>query len=137
MQPPTPPPVAVPLGKVDPFNCADSINSWQAEWSIEKKTWCCNVHGKGCPEAGEGYVEGQASQYDCNSGFANWVKGWSVNKKMWCCQNAHKGCVGSGSLNAVAAAGQGYGAGAQHGQIGAPTAEITGIQTHSQLAGWR
>jgi len=129
-----PAPVAVPAGPVDPYNCADGFLNWRAEWSIEKMQWCCNIHGKGCPNPGEGFAEVQASQYDCDAGFANWVKGWSVNKKTWCCQHAHKGCVGSGALDAGAASAQGYGAGAQHGVVGAPTAAITGIQTHAQLA---
>jgi len=119
-----------PVGPVDPFNCADDFAEWKAGWSVSKKQWCCNIHGRGCPENGEGYEPAPASQYDCNSGFANWVKGWSVPKKTWCCQYAHKGCVGTGDMTMGQAAGQGYGAGAQHGTTGAPVAAITGIIPH-------
>merc|ERR1712117_486755 len=66
----SPPPP--PVGPVDPFNCADDYNEWQAGWSVDKKQWCCNIHGRGCPAPGEGYEARPANSYDCNSGFANW-----------------------------------------------------------------
>jgi len=119
-----------PEGPVDPFNCADGVLNWKAGWSVEKKKWCCQVHGKGCVENGESWAAIPAAQYDCDAGFANWVKGWSTVKKVWCCQNARKGCPGTGDMNVVQAAGQGYGAGAQHGDHGAPVAAITGIVPH-------
>jgi len=137
---PITPPMAGPVGPtgpVDPYNCADGQENWRAGWSIEKKQWCCDVHGEGCPDPGQGFAEVQSASYDCNAGFANWVKGWSVNKKTWCCSSAHKGCVGSGAMDMGSASGQGYGAGAQHGVVGAPEAQITGIETHAQLSGWR
>jgi len=123
-----------PVGPVDPFNCADDYNEWQAGWSVDKKQWCCNIHGKGCPANGEGYEARPANSYDCNSGFANWVKGWSIPKKQWCCNTAHKGCVGSGDVYMNEASNMGYGAGAQHGTQGAQVAAITGIIPHNQLA---
>jgi len=126
--PPEPPPA--PSGPVDPFNCADGVLNWKAGWSVQKKQWCCRIHGKGCPENGEGWAAVPAAQYDCDAGFANWVKGWSNVKKVWCCQNARKGCPGSGELNVFQAAGQGYGAGAEQGDHGAPVAAITGIVPH-------
>jgi len=121
-----------PVGPVDPFNCADDYNEWQSGWSVDKKQWCCSIHGKGCPVNGGGYEPTPAMSYDCNAGFANWVKGWSVPKKSWCCQHAHKGCIGSGDMLMGEAAGHGYGAGAQHGNQGAQIAAITGIIPHSQ-----
>jgi len=129
-----PAPVPAPLGPVDPFNCADLQNP-AAEWSSEKKQWCCDIHGKGCPPPGGSYGPVPAAAYDCNAGFANWVKGWSIPKKLWCCQQYNTGCIGSGDLNMVTAAGEGYGAGAQHGTEGAPIAQITGIIPADQLNG--
>jgi len=123
-------PAPVDPGPVDPFNCADDYNEWQAGWSVDKKQWCCNIHGKGCPVNGGGYEPTPAASYDCNSGFANWVKGWSIPKKNWCCQQQNKGCVGTGALNMGQAATQGYGAGAQHGTSGAQVAAVTGIVPH-------
>lgn len=119
-----------PVGPVDPFNCADGILNWKAGWSVDKKKWCCKIHGKGCPENGEGWDAVPAAQYDCDAGFANWVKGWSVPKKAWCCQTANMGCAGTGKLSLGQAEAQGYGAGAQHGDTGAPVAAITGIVPH-------
>jgi len=127
---PEPAPAPAPSGPVDPFNCADGFLNWKAGWSVQKKQWCCNIHGKGCPENGEGWAAIPAAQYDCDAGFANWVKGWSAVKKVWCCQTARKGCPGTGDLSVVQAAGQGYGAGAQEGDHGAPVAAITGIVPH-------
>lgn len=123
---PTPPPG--PVGPVDPFNCADGALNWRSEWSVEKKEWCCKIHDKGCPANGEGWDAVPAAQYDCNAGFANWVKGWSIPKKVWCCNSAQKGCIGSGAMSEGQAENQGYGAGAQHGNFGAPVAAISGIR---------
>merc|ERR1712228_332388 len=88
----------------------------------KKKKWCCRVHNKGCPAPGESWAAVAAASYDCNAGFENFVKGWSILKKNWCCQNQGKGCVGSGDMNAVQAASQGFGAGAEYGDHGAPVA---------------
>jgi len=112
-------------GPVDPFNCALGDLNWKAGWSVTKKQWCCRVHKKGCPQPGEGWNAVPAAEYDCNAGFENWVKGWSMNKKQWCCQKVGKGCIGSGDLNVVQAAGQGFGAGAEYGDHGAPIAAIS------------
>lgn len=131
---PVPLPGPVPVGPVDPFNCADFQNA-RSEWSVDKKKWCCDIHGKGCPAPGESYDAVPAASYDCNAAFANWVKGWSIPKKTWCCQQFNKGCIGSGDLNMVTAASEGYGAGAQHGTQGAPVAAITGIVPAAQLHG--
>merc|ERR1711997_1265220 len=96
---------------------------------VSKKQWCCRVHGKGCPENGEGWEAQPAAEYDCNAGFENWVKGWSIPKKQWCCEHFSAGCIGSGDM--AMAHNQGFGAGSQHGENsaygGAPVAAITGI----------
>lgn len=93
LPPPTMPPVAplppmpLPLPRpVDPYNCALGYENWVARWSLGKKSWCCSVHGRGCPELAP-------SDYDCDTGFVNWVNGWSVAKKAWCCQSSGKGCA--------------------------------------------
>merc|ERR1739836_123243 len=91
-------PAEAPVGPVDPFNCADDQSEWQAGWSVEKKQWCCQIHGKGCPEDAVAGAD-TATAFGCNAGFANWVKGWSISKKTWRCQAAHKGCVGTGAMN--------------------------------------
>jgi len=114
-------PQAAP-GPVDPFNCALGDENWKAGWSQQKKQWCCEVHKKGCPEPGESWAAVPADQYDCNAGFENFVKGWSTLKKNWCCQYQGKGCVGSGAMNAAQASSQGFGAGAEYGNRGAPVA---------------
>jgi len=124
--PTIPQPAPLP-GAVDPFNCASGYLNWKGGWSVSKKQWCCNVHGKGCPENGEGWEAQPAAEYDCNAGFENWVKGWSIPKKQWCCQKVGTGCIGSGAQNTAQAASQGFGAGAQYGDHGAPVAAITGI----------
>jgi len=120
----------IPTGPVDPFNCADGKLNWKSEWSVSKKQWCCKIHGSGCPKNGEGWDAVPAAQYDCDSAFANWVKGWSIPKKAWCCNQVGKGCEGDMTLEQ--AAGQGYGAGAEYHDRGAPIAAITGIVPASQ-----
>lgn len=100
-------------GPVDPFNCGNDEAQWQSGWSDEKKSWCCNIHGKGCG----GGPALPATSYDCSAGAANWVKGWSTGKKTWCCSQDQKFCD-------EGLAGPGYGAGAGEGDgiLGAPVA---------------
>lgn len=38
-----------PTTSVDPFNCAIAWSHWDQLWPDQKKDWCCQVHGKGCP----------------------------------------------------------------------------------------
>jgi len=92
LPPPTPPITFPPTFRPppDPYNCADGYDNWQAGWSIGKKTWCCRVHGKGCPMS-TGCVT-TSEPYDCEAGYANWQAGWSIRKKAWCCKNKSKGC---------------------------------------------
>jgi len=113
--------VSTTLGPVDPFNCADGFSNWQADWSGEKKEWCCRIHSRGCGPDAPVF----ADWYDCDAGFANFVKGWSLGKKHWCCTHENRSCPGSGDLNMAQTEDMGYGAGAQHGQEGAPIARIT------------
>lgn len=91
--PPYVPPTAPPP-PADPYNCAEGWENWVVGWSVGKKTWCCRVHGKGCP--GSGGCATTNAPYDCAAGFENWIRGWSVGKKQWCCQNQGKGCQQAG-----------------------------------------
>merc|ERR1712051_132934 len=115
------------LRPVDPYNCAEGVLNFGAEWSLEKKQWCCSAHGQGCGQD----AEVPAAQYDCNSAFANWVKGWSPGKKRWCCSKGIKSCPSD-----AAAAGAGYGAGTKHGADfqGAPIAHFN-VVPYSQTGG--
>jgi len=88
LPPPPPPPTPKFAGRVDPFNCANDFASWDASWSPQKKTWCCDVHGKGCG----GSVAAALAWYDCNVGFENFVTGWSSNKAHWCCAHGKREC---------------------------------------------
>jgi hypothetical protein len=90
-----PPGPTAPPAPADPFNCADGFANWQAGWSVPKKQWCCEVHGKGCPDTGGGCAT-SSEPFDCDAGFANWLAGWSIPKKQWCCQNKGKGCQEAG-----------------------------------------
>merc|ERR1719343_67146 len=112
--PAAPPPPPAPQGPVDPYNCALGYVNWEAGWSLEKKRWCCNEHGKGCGHDGPAV----ANMYDCNAGTENWVKGWSENKKQWCCSHGYPSCPSDAS----AVVGVGYGAGSHGGRTpeGAP-----------------
>jgi len=68
------------------FDCDAGYWNWEKGWSVEKKHWCCDYHGRGCPH------HTTSLPYDCDAGYANWEKGWSLPKKDWCCQHAHRGC---------------------------------------------
>jgi len=113
------PKMQLPLGAVDPYNCAVALGAWQAEWSTPKKEWCCKVHKKGCGHPGPA----KAFSYDCSAGFANFAKGWSQPKMSWCCAHGGKGCAAVGATMQQAQE-MGYGAGAQHEHRGAPRAPV-------------
>lgn len=89
-----------PLKAPDPvvFDCAAGYWNWQAAWSWEKKDWCCEQHGVGCPimattSPDPGTTQQTTSQtYDCWAGYADSAVGWSVQKKRWCCLHGGRGC---------------------------------------------
>merc|ERR1719220_2444076 len=95
----------VPVGPVDPFNCAVGDEN---TWAANKKSWCCRVHHRGCPPTAPPpqpivpilppvmptMPPAPADPYNCADGFANWQAGWSVPKKEWCCRVHGKGCPG-------------------------------------------
>merc|ERR1712113_614065 len=75
-----------PIGTSEPYDCNAGYSNWQAGWSADKKTWCCQNKHMGCEEAA-------SEPFDCEAGYSNWQVGWSADKKTWCCQNKQKGCA--------------------------------------------
>ncbi|CAK0837205.1 unnamed protein product [Prorocentrum cordatum] len=66
-----------------PFDCHAGFSNWEAGWSADKKSWCCDHEHKGC--------SGTSEPYDCEAGFNNWQAGWSGDKKRWCCSKEREG----------------------------------------------
>merc|ERR1719491_1723697 len=62
------------------------LQNWEFGWTEEKKHWCCDHTGRGCPETTT------HNPFDCKAGFDNWERGWSVEKKLWCCNKAGRAC---------------------------------------------
>ena len=62
------------------YDCLDEMPVEQ--WSSDKKTFCCNSTGKGCPP--------KAGEYDCLD--SSDLTGWQFVKKQWCCNNKQIGC---------------------------------------------
>ncbi|CAK9035675.1 mitochondrial [Durusdinium trenchii] len=61
------------------FDCSGT----EADWSSDKKNWCCKEHNRGCDVA---------EPYDCRAGVTNWQNGWSDHKKYWCCNKYDVAC---------------------------------------------
>jgi len=105
------------------YDCSsDDEVAWSQLWSSEQQTFCCQHHGKACPQAEAAApmepTEGvpppppvpppavpppgfaQASQaaaqnYDCaRTPGPEWITDWSMDKKRWCCRHYGTGCVG-------------------------------------------
>jgi hypothetical protein len=70
----------------DPYDCDAGYANWEAGWSPDKKTWCCQSKQMGCPSPAA------SDPYDCDAGYTNWQAGWSDFKIQWCCENKQKGC---------------------------------------------
>merc|ERR1712038_125302 len=88
-QPVTQPPV--PVGPVDPYNCA--VGQYPS-WDSAKQSWCCTHHHVcGLPTE----PPAPADPYNCADGFERYQVGWSVGKKEWCCRVHGKGCPGGPS----------------------------------------
>merc|ERR1712027_107149 len=66
-----------PVGPVDPFNCADDYNEWQAGWSVDKKQWCCNSVHKGCVGSGD-VLMNQAANMGYGAGAQHGTQGAQV-----------------------------------------------------------
>jgi len=79
------------------FDCKTGLETWQRGWSIDKKAWCCDHAGVGCPPyppvptAALARPPG-APPFDCGAGLKEWRLGWSPGKRAWCCANSGKGC---------------------------------------------
>merc|ERR1711982_28274 len=83
---PTPAPMPQPT---EPYDCKS-----QGLWSFDKKGWCCQHYGVGCPTTPPPTPD--VGPYDCNAGyhpcFHCLKQQWSPNKLSWCCTNMQKGC---------------------------------------------
>merc|ERR1712190_588563 len=67
--------------------------SYVIGWSKQKKAWCCEHGGQGCPEAERiTTIPTTSLPFDCEAGYNNMVRGWSIAKKRWCCQHSGRGC---------------------------------------------
>lgn len=67
---------------LDPADCHESLQSWQQDWSVAKKEFCCERRNLGCaPE-----------EFDCKESLGDWQNSWSAAKKDWCCKHRDVGC---------------------------------------------
>merc|ERR1712151_301525 len=67
------------------YDCKAELDHWQRRWSLNKKRFCCQHSGEGCPS------HTTSLPYDCNDGFSTWEKAWSSEKKAWCCHSRDRG----------------------------------------------
>jgi len=65
------------------YDCKAEYYHWEEGWSEEKKVWCCQNEGLGCPNQ---------EPYDCRDEPADWEAVWTYAKKEWCCRNQGLGC---------------------------------------------
>merc|ERR1711915_1047298 len=92
---PTPAPMPQPT---EPYDCKS-----QGLWSFDKKGWCCQHYGVGCPTTpapappAPRPITTSPCPFDCNAGYnewpLQWVKGWSGAKKIYCCKTVQRGCA--------------------------------------------
>mmetsp|Transcript_2644 Transcript_2644/g.7628 ORF Transcript_2644/g.7628 Transcript_2644/m.7628 type:complete len:643 (-) Transcript_2644:70-1998(-) len=73
--------------KEEAFKSAEDIDT--ADWSDDKKTWCCEHAGIACPDT---TTTTTTFGYDCEDELDNWDKAWPAKKKKWCCDHHQKGC---------------------------------------------
>jgi len=67
------------------YRCDVGFSNWAQGWSEEKKAWCCQHGGRGCPTT-------SSALFNCKAGASNWELGWATNKKLWCCKHERVGC---------------------------------------------
>ncbi|CAE7784372.1 unnamed protein product [Symbiodinium pilosum] len=87
------------------FNCQEDIDTWQRDFSEEKKAYCCSHHQVACSSKMQGSEVDTAeapashnvtfSESDCRE---DPVEHWSEAKKDWCCKNTQLGCAKSGEV---------------------------------------
>mmetsp|Transcript_94468 Transcript_94468/g.267192 ORF Transcript_94468/g.267192 Transcript_94468/m.267192 type:complete len:527 (-) Transcript_94468:129-1709(-) len=90
---PQPGSTQAPATSMPPFDCLAGFAKWETKWSAQKKDWCCQNGGRGCPQT-TSYHERDAPPYHCDIALANWEMLWSITKKAWCCQHKKRGCPG-------------------------------------------
>jgi len=90
-------------------DCNDGFYDWQYLWNVDKRAYCCDHFGRGCPPQVVHYPAPAPHvhyvqvpvpaphyrQYNCHAGYSNWYFGWSRHKKGWCCAHARLGCPGT------------------------------------------
>jgi len=101
-----------------PFDCDDGWADEGAEWQEDKKGWCCEHYGRGCPTTTTitttrttppplptttpttttpapttWVLVPVPAKFDCSDGFESWMTSWTVQKQLWCCTHAQKGCI--------------------------------------------
>mmetsp|Transcript_26195 Transcript_26195/g.74466 ORF Transcript_26195/g.74466 Transcript_26195/m.74466 type:complete len:431 (+) Transcript_26195:26-1318(+) len=62
------------------FDCSLSVQSWETEWTLDRKTWCCQQRGVAC------------DPFDCEPKASNLMAQWSPRKISWCCRHRGEGC---------------------------------------------
>jgi len=112
--PPMPTPAPQPM-PTEPYDCKS-----QGLWSFDKKGWCCQHYGTGCPTTRPPtpaplppppppaprpvapapmpiISTTSPCPFDCNAGYnewpMQWVKGWTGAKKIYCCKTVGRGCA--------------------------------------------
>uniref|UniRef100_A0A7S0A051 Uncharacterized protein n=1 Tax=Pyrodinium bahamense TaxID=73915 RepID=A0A7S0A051_9DINO len=84
-----------------PYDCEEGYFNWDKAWSNQKKHYCCDTYGRGCPAVAGAAVAGaqptttgEFVQYNCeDDGHKSWIKDWPVEKQAWCCKHRNTGCL--------------------------------------------
>lgn len=66
------------------FDCHAGYEHWEAEWSLDKKAFCCLHTARGCSE--KQTTTTTMLQMDCRAGVKHWRDGWSKFKQDYCCK---------------------------------------------------
>jgi len=81
------------------YDCKADAESWERDWSTEKKAYCCKYDGQGCAKETTSKkppppppIPSEGDKYDCEQGLGTWKDAWSALKKDWCCEHKGKGC---------------------------------------------
>mmetsp|Transcript_62078 Transcript_62078/g.161272 ORF Transcript_62078/g.161272 Transcript_62078/m.161272 type:complete len:248 (-) Transcript_62078:30-773(-) len=70
------------------YDCDAELWDSEANWSVTKRSWCCEHLAKGCPASTT-----SSGPYDCRRGLFAWSESWPEEKKWWCCKTAGLGCA--------------------------------------------
>ncbi|CAK0837819.1 unnamed protein product, partial [Prorocentrum cordatum] len=63
------------------YDCDAELWDSEANWSVTKRSWCCEHLAKGCPASTT-----SSGPYDCRRGLFAWSESWPEEKKWWCCK---------------------------------------------------